>query len=169
MMICIKDLNLHSWRWITYKRWKNRVIKRFDGDYDYFKVVHRNDGIRRNCENCQKNVCNRILCSRVFGIKIFKLNIRKWYYWCVNTELSKESLIPYMIIEWIPYENLQNFKYLIQGGLSKIYSADWIDGHYKEWDHEESSVHRDLHSGNILYSKKKMIGIQWSWFLWTCW
>ncbi|POG74516.1 hypothetical protein GLOIN_2v1873476 [Rhizophagus irregularis DAOM 181602=DAOM 197198] len=75
---------------------------------------------------------------------------------CVR-ETVKESLIPYMIIEWIPYENLQNFKYLIQGGLSKIYSADWIDGHYKEWDHEESSVHRDLHSGNILYSKKKMI------------
>lgn len=31
--------DIHSWRWITYKRWKNRVIKRFDGDYDYFKVV----------------------------------------------------------------------------------------------------------------------------------
>ncbi|GBC41408.2 kinase-like domain-containing protein [Rhizophagus irregularis DAOM 181602=DAOM 197198] len=32
-----------------------------------------------------------------------------------------------MLIEWIPYNNLQNIKYLTEGGCSKIYTANWIE------------------------------------------
>jgi len=28
-------------------------------------------------------------------------------------------------IEWIPYNNLQNIKYLIKSGCSEIYTAEW--------------------------------------------
>ncbi len=37
-------------------------------------------------------------------------------------------------VEWIPYDNLQSIKYLTKGGCSEIYLADWIGGHYIEWD-----------------------------------
>jgi hypothetical protein len=31
-----------------------------------------------------------------------------------------ETFIPSIIIEWIPYNNLQNIKYLTRGGFSEI-------------------------------------------------
>ena len=39
-----------------------------------------------------------------------------------------ESFMPSKIVEWIPYNNLQNIEYLTKGGFSEIYTADWIDG-----------------------------------------
>ncbi|GET51924.1 kinase-like domain-containing protein [Rhizophagus irregularis DAOM 181602=DAOM 197198] len=110
-----------------------------------------------------------------------------------------ETFEPEKIVEWIPYDNLQNIKYLTKGGFSEIYTAVWNDGRYYEWDstkqqltrfgihdivlrrlenvgsadqswfeeakshltittalkdiHEENAIHRDLHSGNILFDK----------------
>ena len=45
-----------------------------------------------------------------------------------------------------PYNNLQNIKYLTKGGFSEIYTADWINGRYEEWDFEEQQLKR---LGNI--------------------
>ncbi|PKC71550.1 hypothetical protein RhiirA1_390451 [Rhizophagus irregularis] len=45
-----------------------------------------------------------------------------------------EILHPQMIIEWIPFNKLQNIKCLTKDGYSDIYTADWIGGCYKEWD-----------------------------------
>src|ERR1043165_8038861 len=52
------------------------------------------------------------------------------------------SLIPYMIVEWIPYDSFQNIKYLTEGGCSEIYSAIWTDGCYREWDSNEKKLKR---------------------------
>src|SRR5256885_1862263 len=38
--------------------------------------------------------------------------------------------------------NLQNIEYLKSGGCSEIYTADWIDGHYEEWDSKEQQLKR---------------------------
>jgi hypothetical protein len=53
-----------------------------------------------------------------------------------------EALHPQMVVEWIPYNNLQNVKYLTKGGCSEIYTADWIDGMYEEWDALERQLIR---------------------------
>src|SRR5947208_4041153 len=45
-----------------------------------------------------------------------------------------KALEPNGIVEWIPYGNLQNINYLTKGGFSEIYTADWINGCYEEWD-----------------------------------
>ncbi|PKY53587.1 hypothetical protein RhiirA4_471910 [Rhizophagus irregularis] len=45
-----------------------------------------------------------------------------------------KTLIPNKIVEWIPYNNLQNIEYLTKGGFSEIYTAIWIDGKHEEWD-----------------------------------
>ena len=33
-----------------------------------------------------------------------------------------EAITPNNIIEWVPYNNLQNIKYLTKGGCSEIYT-----------------------------------------------
>ena len=38
-------------------------------------------------------------------------------------------------------------KYLTEGGISEIYSAYLIDGHYNEWDSEEQQL-KDMEKGN---------------------
>ncbi|RIA87345.1 kinase-like domain-containing protein [Glomus cerebriforme] len=124
---------------------KTEVIKRFDGDYDYFKVVE-NDGNRRICENCQKGCLATLYCE--FCIREYLES--RFSNWTSGNDIideliqncQKKSLIPYMIVEWIPYEKLQNFNYLAEGGVSKIYSANWIDGYYKEWDIKEKQLKR---------------------------
>ncbi len=45
-----------------------------------------------------------------------------------------ESLAPDRIIEWIPYNNLQNIEYFTKGEFSEIFRADWIGGSYNKWD-----------------------------------
>ena len=53
-----------------------------------------------------------------------------------------ETIKPNRIVEWIPYNNLQNIQYLTRGGYSEIYTADWIDGRYYEWDSKEKQLKR---------------------------
>src|SRR5213080_2344457 len=57
--------------------------------------------------------------------------------------MSRKIYLPKFIVEWIPYNNLQNIKYLTKGGCSEIYTADWIDGRYYEWDSKEKQLKRE--------------------------
>ena len=50
--------------------------------------------------------------------------------------------MPGLVAEWIPYDNLQNIKYLTKGGFSKIYTAEWIDGEYLEWNPKKQQLTR---------------------------
>ena len=53
-----------------------------------------------------------------------------------------EALMPQKVIECIPYDKLQNIKYLTEGGCSKIYTADWTGGGYDEWDSKKQQLIR---------------------------
>ena len=53
-----------------------------------------------------------------------------------------KTLDPEKVIEWIPYNHLQNIKYLTKGGCSEIYTANWIGGCYNEWDSKEQQLKR---------------------------
>jgi hypothetical protein len=124
---------------------KLEVIKRFDGDYDYFKVV-KNDGTKRVCENCQESCLARLYCEYCIR-NYLRENFSNWT--SSNDEIDRiirkcqeNSLIPYMIVEWIPYNSLKNIEYLTKGGCSDIHSATWADGFYKEWDPKEKKLKR---------------------------
>ena len=58
-----------------------------------------------------------------------------------------ETFKPEKVIEWIPYDNLQNIKYLTEGGCSKIYTAGWINGRYFEWDFKKQQLTREFEFG----------------------
>jgi hypothetical protein len=124
---------------------KLETIKKFDNDYDYFRVTW-GKGDRRICENCQKSCIARFYCEYCIR-NYLEANFSNWTSGStvIDNLIKKcqmDSLIPYMIVEWIPYDKFQNVKYLTRGGCSEIYSADWIDGCYKEWSREEKKLKR---------------------------
>uniref|UniRef100_U9UV27 Protein kinase domain-containing protein n=1 Tax=Rhizophagus irregularis (strain DAOM 181602 / DAOM 197198 / MUCL 43194) TaxID=747089 RepID=U9UV27_RHIID len=61
--------------------------------------------------------------------------------------------------EWIPYNNLENIKYLTKGGFSEIYTADWIDGWYEEWDSEEQLVRFGTH--DVIFKNVENASQRW--------
>ncbi|GBB99709.1 hypothetical protein RclHR1_03600005 [Rhizophagus clarus] len=190
---------------------KTEAIRINNKDYDGGKILY-NSGTRRICENCNQKCLATLYCEYCVQ-NYLKANFLNWS--SGNSEIDNlirncqsETLMPNVIIEWIPYDNLKYIKYLTRGGFSKIYTANWIDGRYKEWDskeqqlirfgtldvilkelenvanasqrwfeehnqltwkeriiiayliidalyyiHKEKLIHRDLHSGNILYSQ----------------
>ena len=71
-----------------------------------------------------------------------------------------EALIPSKIVEWIPYDNLQNIKYLTEGGFSKIYTADWISGSYWEWDSKERKLTREFEGRAQLVVLKRLENVE---------
>ncbi|RHZ55147.1 hypothetical protein Glove_420g58 [Diversispora epigaea] len=40
------------------------------------------------------------------------------------------------IIEWIPFDKLENIKYLAKGGFGTAYKAKWLDGLIFHWDYK---------------------------------
>jgi hypothetical protein len=81
--------------------------------------------------------------------KRFKENFKNWTSGGNKNidELIQQSQLDalYCIkcLEWIPFENFENVTYLTRGGFSKIYSADWPDGHIRYWDIENQEWIRD--------------------------
>ena len=47
------------------------------------------------------------------------------------------------ILEWIPYEKLNNIEYLARGGFSKVYKAVWNDGFICYWDISQNKWDRN--------------------------
>ena len=84
-----------------------------------------------------------------------------------NDEINKliqkcqmETLMPSKIIEWIPYNKLQNIKYLTKGGFSEIYTASWIDGRYWEWDTKKQQLTREFESNSQAVVLKRLENVE---------
>ncbi|GBC47158.2 kinase-like domain-containing protein [Rhizophagus irregularis DAOM 181602=DAOM 197198] len=61
-----------------------------------------------------------------------------------------KTIDPGLIPEWIPYNNLQNIKYLTEGGFSEIYTAEWVNnGGYDKWDSKKQQLKRRGESGFV--------------------
>ena len=46
-------------------------------------------------------------------------------------------MVPFEVLEWIPYNRLTNVKYLAKGGFSTVYKARRLDGWILHWDYYE--------------------------------
>src|SRR5436190_23935934 len=92
------------------------------------------------CENCVRNYLKENFSNWTSGNNDIDNLIQK---------CQMETLSPNMIIEWIPYNHLQNIEYLTKGGCSKIYTADWIGGGYEEWDSKNQRLKRLGTQGEI--------------------
>ncbi|RHZ82890.1 hypothetical protein Glove_103g77 [Diversispora epigaea] len=102
-------------------------------------MFQRNPG---KCNKCYQNNIERSWC-RPCNAKRFQNEFGKWT--SENREI--DELIQQIqlnankhqeIIEWIPFERLENVTYLAKGGFGTAYKANWLDGFIyshkkKEW------------------------------------
>ncbi|GBC09327.1 hypothetical protein RclHR1_08770006 [Rhizophagus clarus] len=124
---------------------KTCAIKELDKTYDKNKIMH-NEGTRRICENCNQECLATLYCENCVQ-NYLKANFSNWT--SGNNDIDNlirkcqiETLRPDSIIEWIPYNNLQNIEYLTKGGFSNIYTAVWNNGRYEEWNSKELQLKR---------------------------
>lgn len=124
---------------------KSKAINMISNSHDYNKVMYQL-GKKRFCEYCQNECFATQYCEYCMQ-NYLKEKFSDWT--SGNNEIDDlikvcqtVSLHPDMIIEWVPYNSLQNIEFLAQGGFSKVYIADWIDGDYFEWDSKSQQLKR---------------------------
>src|ERR1051325_11448160 len=124
---------------------KTEAVRRLNKTYDNNKLLN-NYGTKRICEICNQECLATLHCEYCVR-NYLKANFSNWT--SGNDDIDNliqkcqmETLRPAGIAEWIPYDNLQNIKYLTEGGFSKIYTAAWTDGGYHEWNSKEQKLAR---------------------------
>ena len=150
---------------------KTEAIRTINKSYDRDKVFY-NSGTRRLCETCNQECLATLYCEYCVR-NYLKANFSNWT--SGNNDIDnlikkcqKESLMPSNIIEWIPYKNFENIKYLTRGGFAEIYTADWIDGNYEEWDSKEQQLIRLGTHKVILKGLENVESANQSWFEEVC-
>ena len=146
---------------------KSEAIKYFNKNLDYNKMLF-NEGAKRICENCNQECLATLYCEHCVR-NYLKAKFSNWT--SGNNDVDNliqncqmETLAPHAIIEWIPFSNLRNIKYLTKGGCSEIYTANWIDGFYNEWDSKEKQLKR-FGIINVVLKKLENVGsANKSWF-----
>ena len=124
---------------------KTEVIRELNKVYDRNKILE-NVGTKRICENCNQECLATLYCEYCVR-NYLKANFSNWTSGNDNIDnliqtCQMKTCAPEMVVEWIPYNNLQNIEYLTKGGFSEIYTAKWIDGGYEEWDSKEQQLIR---------------------------
>ncbi|GES78424.1 kinase-like domain-containing protein [Rhizophagus clarus] len=79
-------------------------------------------------------------------------------------DFLRRTVLADKIVEWIPYDKLQNIEYLTRGGCSEIYGAYWIDGHYNEWDSKVKQLKRTNGHDVVLKKLENVESANRSWF-----
>src|SRR6266498_1037623 len=127
------------------KNEKIETIRRINKAFDQQKL-RDNSETKRICENCQSECLATLYCEQCVRIYL-KSKFSNWI--SGNDDIDNliqkcqmETLAPNMIVEWIPYNNLQNVEYLTKGGCSEIYIAYWVGGYYYKWDPKEKQLKR---------------------------
>ena len=127
------------------KEEKAYAIRELNKVYDRNKVQD-NSGTKRICENCSQECLATLYCELCVR-NYLKANFPNWTSGNDDIdnlirECQLETLEPQKVIEWIPYDKLQNIEYLTEGGCSKIYTAGWINGCYFEWNSKKQQLIR---------------------------
>jgi hypothetical protein len=150
---------------------KSEAIRIITKSYDNNKLVF-NKGIKRICENCSQECLATLFCEYCVR-NYLKANFSNWTSGNDNIdnliqESQMKAICPYQIPEWIPYNNIQNIEYLTKGSFSEIYTAEWIDGRYEEWDPIEQQLIR-FGSHNVVLKKLENVeNANQSWFEEVC-
>ena len=124
---------------------KAYAIRELNKVYDRSKIKY-NEGTKRICENCSQECLATLYCELCVR-NYLKANFPNWTSGNDDIdnlirECQMETLMPKKVIEWIPYNKLQDIKYLTEGGCSKIYTAGWINGRYFEWNSKKQQLTR---------------------------
>ena len=150
---------------------KIEAIRKLNELYDQWKLIY-NEGTKRICENCQLECLVTLYCEHCIR-NYLKSKFSSWTSGNddIDSLIQKcqmETLAPDLIAEWIPYNNLQNIKYLTKGGCSEIYTAVWNDGKYDKWDPKEKQLKRIGSHKVILKRLENVENANQSWLKEVC-
>src|SRR5687768_3472417 len=150
---------------------KTEAIRRITETYDINKVLN-NSGTKRICENCNQECLATLFCEYCVR-NYLKAKFSNWTSGNDNIDnliqkCQMEIFRPSSIVEWIPYNNLQNIKFLTRGGFSEIYTAIWSDGRYDKWDSEEQKLKRFGSHKVVLKKLENVESAKKSWFEEVC-
>ncbi|RGB31459.1 kinase-like domain-containing protein [Rhizophagus diaphanus] len=120
----------------------------------------------RQCEKCQ-NLCFAPKSCDFCMKKFLESRFDEWdsendkiNEWIQN--FQKNFIKPDYIIEWIPYDSLQDITYLSEGGFYFKVKAIWPEGRYVSWDYEQQELKRfGPQSVTIKYITKNTDQDQW--------
>ena len=144
---------------------KTEAVRVLTKNYDRNKVIY-NLGTKRICENCNQECLATLYCEYCVR-NYLRENFSNW----TSGNNDIDNLIQKCQIEtleWIPYNNLKNIKYLTKGGCSEIYTAIWINGRYDEWDSKEQQLIRLGKDSVILKGLENVESANQSWFEEVC-
>src|SRR5436853_6107964 len=101
---------------------KTEAVKIISQTYNRQKLIY-NEGTKRICENCNQECLATTYCELCVR-NYLKANFSNWTSGNDNIDnllqtCQMKTLMPNLIAEWIPYDNLQNIKYLTEVGFSK--------------------------------------------------
>jgi hypothetical protein len=149
---------------------KTEAIRIRTKTYDQQKIFY-NSGTRRICENCKEKCLATSFCEYCVR-NYLKENFSNWT--SGNNDIDNliqkcqmETLDPESIVEWVPYNNFENIKYLTKGGFSEIYTAIWTYGYYYEWDSKKQQLIRYGKYGKqnvVLKALENVESANQSWF-----
>ncbi|RGB43427.1 hypothetical protein C1646_749821 [Rhizophagus diaphanus] len=115
-------------------------------DYDDHKIIN-NEGTKKICENCQDECLATLYCEHCVR-NYLKENFSNWT--SGNNDIDNliqkyqmEMYDPERIVEWIPYNNLQNIKYLTKVDIPKFiqqFELENVENSNRSW-FEESKSH----------------------------
>jgi hypothetical protein len=124
---------------------KSMIVEYLNMNNDRRKVRY-NRGKKRICENCKLECLATLYCEHCVR-NYLKAKFSNWT--SGNNDIDNliqkcqmKTCSPAVIVEWIPYDDLQNIKYLTSGGFSEIYIADWIGGCNIKWDSKKQQLKR---------------------------
>ncbi|RHZ65449.1 hypothetical protein Glove_315g65 [Diversispora epigaea] len=99
---------------------------------NYHKLININSRDPGKCSKCHQNYIERSWCHPC-NAKRFQNEFGKW----TSEDREIDELIQQIqlnankcqkIIEWIPFDRLENVTYLAKGGFGIVYKAIWLDG-----------------------------------------
>ncbi|GBB89386.1 hypothetical protein RclHR1_16050003 [Rhizophagus clarus] len=148
------------------KNEKSEAIRILTKNYDLNRLIF-NEGTKRICESCAQECLAITYCEHCVR-NYLKVNFSNWSSGNDNIdnllrECQMKTITPYLIPEWIPYNNIKNIKYLAKGGFSDIYTATWIDGYFMEWDYKEQRLKRFGDQSVVLKKLRNVENANHSW------
>ncbi len=112
---------------------KKRYIYEFELDNALYKW-----GEPKECNKCKLTRYSEKCCENCISLHLQEL----FNTWTSGNDIIDEfiqkcqkfSSLPEHIMEWIPFDQFENVKYLTKGGFGSIYTATWIKGCIFDYD-----------------------------------
>ena len=116
---------------------KEYCKKRYIREFELINALYK-WGERRECNKCKLTRYSEKYCENCISLHLQEL----FNTWASGNDIidsfiqkcQKLSSLPDNIIEWVPFDQFEDVKYLTKGGFCSIYTATWIRGSIDDYD-----------------------------------